>query len=159
MENCFILLRSIANTLFSPDLELTHAKLVEHRDLTAITTTTTTGEQGDTIEVEDDYDSRMRTLQQFSLQRILPLAGHWLQVLRTIALSLSDWETETLLVRLLRMVLTVFPLECVAAMESELYPLLRAFPRVAMEVVDGEIQLVKMEVREGRESLPTIMGM
>ena len=158
MENCFILLRSIVNTLFAADLELTHAKLVEHRDLTT-TTTATTEEQGNTIEVEDDYDSRMRTLQQFSLQRILPLAGHWLQVLRTIALSLSDWETETLLVRLLRMVLTVFPLECVAAMESELYPLLRTFPRVAMEVADGEIQLVKMEVRDGRESLPTIMGM
>lgn len=156
MENCFILLRSIANTLFSADLELTYAKLVEHRDLT---TTTTTGEQGNVIEVEDDYDSRMRTLQQFTLQRILPLAGHWLQTLRTIALSLSDWETETLLIRLLRTVLTVFPLECVSAMESELYPLLRAFPRVAMEVADGGIQLVKMEVRDGRESLPTVMGM
>ena len=157
MESCFILLRSTANTLFTADLELTHAKLVEHRDL--VLPTTTPPEQENTIEVEDDYDGRMRTLQQFALQRIFPLAGHWLQVLRTIALSLSDWETETLLVRLLRMVLTVFPLECVAAMENELYPLLRAFPRVAMEVVDGEIQTVKMEVRDGRESLPTVMGM
>lgn len=101
----------------------------------------------------------MRTLQQFVLQRIIPLAGRWLQTLRTLAISLSDWETETILVRLLRTLLSMYPLECVAAMENELYPLLRAFPRVAMEVAEGEIQLVKMDFRDHSISLPTVMGM
>ena len=155
MENCFSLLRSTVNGLFPADLSLTHAKLVEHRDLSSLSSSSSST----TIEVEDEYDGCMRTLQQFVLQRIIPLAGRWLQTLRTLAISLSDWETETILVRLLRTLLSMYPLECVAAMENELYPLLRAFPRVAMEVAEGEIQLVKMDFRDQSISLPTVMGM
>lgn len=108
--------------------------------------------------VLQEEESCLKTMQQFMIHRVLPLAGKWLQAIRTVSVSLSAWESEMLLLRLLQSILTVFPLESVVAMESELMPLLRTYPRVVQEVAEGEIRELRSSVTDSHEDLPSVMS-
>ena len=105
-----------------------------------------------------EEESSLQTMQQFMVHRILPLAGKWLQAIRTVSVSLSVWESEMLLLRLLQNILTVFPLEAVMAMENELVPLLCAYPRVLQEVIESEIRELRSSISESHEDLPSVMS-
>ena len=105
-----------------------------------------------------EEESSLQTMQQFMVHRILPLAGKWLQAIRTVSVSLSVWESEMLLLRLLQNILTVFPLEAVMAMENELVPLLCAYPRVLQEVIESEIRELRSSVSDSHEDLPSVMS-
>lgn len=108
--------------------------------------------------VLQEEESCLKTMQQFMIHRVLPLAGKWLQAIRTVSVSLSAWESEMLLLRLLQSILTVFPLESVVAMESELMPLLRTYPRVVQEVAESEIRELRSSVTDSHEDLPSVMS-
>ena len=106
----------------------------------------------------EEEESPLHSMQQFLIHRILPLAGKWLQAIRTVSVSLSAWEIEMLLLRVLQSILTVFPLEAILAMETELIPLLCAYPRVLQELIETTIRGLRTDVSESHENMPSVLS-